>query len=106
MRPFVPPRRRLAFAWLLAAALLFAQTLGLAHQVLHAPGQATDTALFGHHAGADCPLYDQLAHGDALVAAPPLLPPALPAVVPAVAVHDGVAAAFAAAYRARGPPRA
>lgn len=96
---------RLAFAWLLAAALLLAQTLGLAHQVLHAPGTTPDAALFGDHDRADCQLFDHLTLGDALVAA---LPPALPdwpGVLPVAMLQAGIDHGCAAAYSARAPPR-
>jgi len=101
-RPF---HRRLALAWLLAAALLLAQTLGLAHQVLHAPGGAQDTALFGHHDGADCQLFDHLGHGDALAATALLPLPQAPAAAPAAALQPGIAQACSTAYSARAPPR-
>lgn len=98
-------RHRLVLAWLLAAALLLAQSLGLAHQVLHAPGGAQDTALFGHHDGADCQLFDHLAHGDALAAALPPPLPDLPAAAPAAALQPGEARVCSTAYSARAPPR-
>lgn len=105
MMSVTPSRQRLAFAWLLATALLFAQALGQAHQVLHAPGVASDDALFGHHGSAECRLFDQLAHGDAL--ATPALPalPDWPAAAPVAALHAGVEHGCTAVYRARGPPR-
>jgi len=106
MKPRIPPHRRHAYAWLLVAALLFAQTLGLAHLVLHAPGVAGGDALFGQHDGNDCRLYDQLAHGDALAVALPALPPVLPDSAPLAETRAGVEHACAAVYSARAPPRA
>ena len=104
----MPPRRRLACAWLLAAALLLAQTLGLAHQVLHAPGVLSGdqgSALFGHHDGAECQLFDHLSHGDMLVAAALPLPPDRPATAPDGTVRAGVAHGCSTVYSARAPPR-
>ena len=73
-RPAPSLQRPLA-AWLVCA-LLLAQMLGLAHRVAHAGGQPTDTAsapqwrvssLFdAHHDAADCRLFDQASHADAL----------------------------------------
>jgi len=105
MKTPIPARRRLTFAWLLAAVLLLAQGLGVAHRVLHAPGSAGGDALFGHHDRGDCQLYDQLSHGDALAVALPLLPPTLPQAVPEAAGPAGIGRVFAAAYLARAPPR-
>lgn len=102
--PLPTPRRRLALAWWLAAALLLAQTLGLAHHVLHTQAAAPDTALFGHHDRADCQFFDQLALGDALAPAPPALPALPPAVAPVVAVAAAATAVGTAAYQARAPP--
>lgn len=108
MTSTMTPRRRLAFAWLLAAALLLAQTLGLAHQVLHAPGAlsgANESALFGHHDGAECQLFDHLSHGDMLVAAALPLLPDRPGVAPDGMAQAGVAHACSTVYSARAPPR-
>ena len=92
-----PRRLQPLHAWLLAALLLAAQALGLAHRVAHAPGlpaapaQATVFAVADVHAhadaeasahaqheagSADCRLIDQLAHADALCG-DASLPPAL-----------------------------
>jgi hypothetical protein len=100
-------------AWLLAALLLAAQALGLAHRVGHAPGlgKAAVASAAGwsadHKAGSgDCRLVDQLAHADALCG--PLLPATVAAPAHAapqdVAQADGPAAAHRAAL-ARGPPQ-
>lgn len=97
-------------AWLLAALLLGAQALGLAHRVQHAPGVAPAPLAWvdAHEAGdPDCRLIDQLAHGDLLCAAAVAVPAALPAVRPVVlAARPALAAGPAAAYQARAPPRA
>lgn len=107
--------------WLLAAvlALLAAQTLGLAHRVVHpgvsAPVHSHDHAhdhahesadgLFADHDDApDCRLYDQLSHADSL----PVLPLAVAALlVPAflLACREGeTVARHVALFQARGPP--
>lgn len=101
----LPLRPIPASAWLLALALLLAQGLGLAHRVLHAPGMATQDAVFSHHDAAECRLYDALAGADALLAAPSLLAPAPAPVLPDVEWPAGRDLAFAAAFLARGPPR-
>lgn len=100
--------RRPDLAWLLAALLLTAQALGLAHHVRHAPGLAAGAAVWvdGHAAdSADCRLVDQLTHADALCGAT-FAPPSPPQVaVQAAAVQVAAAAAAApAAYQARAPP--
>jgi hypothetical protein len=61
-------------------------------------------SLFGDHEAADCQLFDQLSHGDALATAPVL---ALPLGVPAAhfAHLTGLAVArWAALFQARAPP--
>ena len=118
-------------AWLLAALLLAAQALGLAHRVAHAPGlpgpvvahamafsaagphahshgRADDHAhAHAHHeAGSpDCQLIDQLAHADALCGSTSLSP-ALPrgGAIGAAAAVPVLPHGSAAAYLARGPP--
>lgn len=119
--------------WMLVLALLWAQSLGLWHGIVHgghgvgsvhaslalasaAPDAALSAAgeakshsffesLFGnHHDGVDCELFDQLCHGDALATAPVL---ALPLGVPAahIAHLTGLAVArWAALFQARAPP--
>ena len=117
--------------WILVLALLWAQSLGLWHGIVHGghgvgsvhaslASAAPDTALsaaghakshgfleslFGnHHDGVDCELFDQLSHGDALATAPVL---ALPLGVPAahIAHLTGLAVArWAALFQARAPP--
>jgi len=114
-----PRRRRAAFTVALLAAVVLLQWFGLVHRVAHAPQlaavHAVDAqpahgvldALFGsHHSGADCQLFDQLAHADTLVSfvAPPM--PALPMPGAPPQVHERWhLAAQAAGYLARGPPR-
>jgi hypothetical protein len=124
----VPPGLRLSAgrAWLLAALLLVAQGLGLVHGIAHGnpqvaahacadeehvhearPGFAAAHVHGGsHEAGdAECRLIDQLAHADALFAAPAWagLPPA-GCDAPATAPRLAWAAGGSAAYLARAPP--
>lgn len=123
-----PCRLQPLHAWLLAALLLAAQALGLAHRVAHAPGlpaavvvqaaqtsQTSQTAVAApadapadaqHEAGsADCRLIDQLAHADALCGSASLLPAPLRAVaLSTVAAVPALPRGSAAAYLARGPP--
>ena len=121
-----PPRRlRVLHVWWLAALLLAAQALGLAHRVAHATGlpsavavQAAALAIgsadapahgdagAGHEAGsADCRLIDQLAHADALCGSG-YSPPALPRTSASgtLASFPALPLGSAAAYLARGPP--
>lgn len=115
-----------AIVCLLTLALLLAQTLGLMHGTLHAPGSASVVSVVtagmskadGGHAGqgplaslfsshasdADCRLYDQASHGSAaLHVASLVLPVLLPSF--AVAIFEGEALArWAALFDARGPP--
>jgi hypothetical protein len=126
-QPRRPSRMQPLHAWLLAALLLAAQALGLAHRVAHAPGlpaaasaQATvlasadvhahadaDAAAHApHEAGsADCRLIDQLAHADALCGSASL-PPALLSATTLGTLADlpVLPLGSAAAYLARGPP--
>lgn len=115
LRPFVSSRP--LHAWLLAALLLAAQALGLAHHIRHAPGlgaAATTVAAAppdwadGHAAGsAECRLVDQLAHADGLCDATWAAAPAAPASpAPAAVPTPAPRAGSAAAYRARAPPLA
>lgn len=119
-----------ALTLLFAAALLWAQMLGLAHAVLHGPqvqaagtiheahapdsggGATSRTGLLGHLLGhadrqdaPDCQLWDHLAQATALVAVPALL---LPQLVPLFLVQAPVpplAIDFFAPYGARAPPK-
>ena len=119
--------RLLRHGWLLRwvlAALLCLPLLGALHQVVHAPQRAAlqspDASLAvvasaaksalaplfaGHGSDADCRVFDQLAHGQAL---PSVLAWALPALAPVgphpqrVQTQVGQAPA---SVRARGPPR-
>lgn len=110
-RPHRPHAGR-GFAALLAFALLWAQALGLAHRVLHAPGVPLAIAsAAGHDDGlrhapqsAECRLYDHLAAGDAVAVATPVdvvasLPAAAQAEPPA-----RQAGSSPPGYRARAPP--
>lgn len=107
-----------AGAWLLVLALLWAQALGLAHRVLHAggapvavvdAGHAAPAGLLGHLLGgksgdAECRLYDQLAHGDAVPLPPVVALPALPPALLAVVEPTLVCVLARAAFAARAPP--
>lgn len=97
-------------ALVLAALLLAAQGLGLAHHAVH--GHAGDAAhaaawLDGHEDGsADCRLIDQLGHADlafgtmsALAAAP------CDAAGPAKGMATPPGQTLSLAYRARAPPQ-
>ena len=121
------------YPWVLVLALLWAQSLGLWHGIVHA-GHGLDSthatlaltnslsdvapsaagassphslfeSLFGnHHEGVDCELFDQLCHGHALATALVLV---LPLGVPAAhtAYLTGLAVArWAALFQARAPP--
>lgn len=105
-RDWATKGRRWAFG--LAAALLLAQALGLAHHVLHGGTPAHDDEHFaGHEAGdAQCRLIDALAGGDALPAAVTAVadPPGAVA-QPVFAGAARVAACAGAPYEARAPPR-
>jgi hypothetical protein len=106
-------------ASLLLVALLTAQTLGLLHREVHAgvavshgpsriqPGSpvAELQALFAHrHDSAECKLFDQLSHNDAVVHSD-LGTPGLPSAALDTAGPTGRhVAAQAAGYLARGPP--
>lgn len=109
-------RQGAAWAWALAAALLFAQGLGQLHRVQHAAGlhaEAAAGAAEGHghfdgHAAGDgqCRLLDALAAADLLPGLPGSVPPLPPAQPPRVAsVPAGVAAPGQSPYEARAPPR-
>lgn len=107
--PLIPARTRrraIAFA-LIALLLLGAQTLGLAHRVLHGGALAGSQQVdgFGHAPGTFCPLYDQLAGADPLPVATSLAPPLRPASQQAIAAQP--TARGASVYRpfqARAPP--
>jgi len=121
------PRRplgRVALAGLLALALVWSQSLGLWHRVVHqrlAHGTtavavqtgASDAAralglverLFaGHRGDADCQFFDQHSHGDALtgVGCAAVVLAALPALV--LTSHALAVARWHAQFQARGPP--
>lgn len=86
-------RRVSRWAWLFALTLLLAQGVGLGHRALHALGHAgaissadlhdhaaADDHGFGHAAGDEqCRLLDQLALGDLVPPATPVLPVPVPA---------------------------
>ncbi|MCW7539187.1 hypothetical protein OOT46_15190 [Aquabacterium sp. A7-Y] len=114
--------RRLA-AWLLAAALLWAQALGLAHRIQHGgsgaggPGPVSVSAgtglaqafqaLFGHTADdRSCPLYDHAAGGDAGVWKHSAIGCGETAAAELPPVSEGRRTGPERAFDARGPPRA
>jgi hypothetical protein len=113
MNPVAQARRwmRPLHALLLAALLLAAQGLGLAHHVAHAQGGlATAHAgpwLDGHDDGsADCRLVDQLGHADLAFGALAALPPATVSTAPpAVCSRSAQPLAPARPYQARAPPQ-
>jgi hypothetical protein len=93
----------------LAAVLVLAQAIGLAHQIAHAPGPqpAHDSALFGDHeaGGEQCCLLDSLLADPLPAAADAPVARAAP-----VAAPDGPRAARRARpalppFGARAPPR-
>jgi hypothetical protein len=102
--------------WLLAWALLAAQTLGLLHRAVHVPAGAPLAAqakaaqpgwaqdLFASHEGdSGCRLYDQLG-ASGFTPEPPRLPAmALPVFV-AAAVVQAALPARTCTFDARGPP--
>ncbi|HSV68562.1 MAG TPA: hypothetical protein VLI72_00510 [Methylibium sp.] len=97
-------------AALLVLALLWAQAIGLAHRAVHALGVphvavATVADALGHAPQSpECRLFDQLAAGDMLVAAPALVaaaPAAAAASLPLPTCHAG---RVCLAYAARAPP--
>lgn len=115
-------------AWLLVAAVLWIQMLGLAHRTLHgvagtglhavsvSPQESTAVSagkpaqdLLGHllapqgH-GQECQLYDHLGQPDGLLALPLALPAVLPALRWVASALAQLAAAPPAAYAARAPP--
>jgi hypothetical protein len=109
--------RRTRRAWLpfVAAALLFAQMLGLVHRIAHAPvGHATLAApaahsvvdkLFGDHDDASkCRLYDQLTHADLAFDSTCATVMSVPHGIDALPHPAWHIAAQAAGFLARGPP--
>lgn len=113
-----------ALACVLVLALLWAQSLGLWHSVVHGdafhggrsgvvqpiaqePVQTPSLLqrLFaGHQYDADCQFFDQHSHGDALTGvAPAIAVLALPAAV-LVASHALAVARWHSLFQARGPP--
>lgn len=118
------PLGRCAVACLLVLALVWAQSLGLWHSVVHGdafhtgrtaavqsaapePGHAPsllERLFAGHQNDADCQFFDQHSHGDVLsgvAAAMAVL--ALPTPV-LVASHALAVARWHALFQARGPP--
>lgn len=124
--PSQPPRWRQPLALLLVLALLWAQLLGLAHRVWHAPQasaavaiqetvhgpiQQAPAGLLAHLLGSgqsdpDCRVFDQLAHADSLPTVPALALAALPPIFLAPAPYLRLALAAGAPFAARAPPAA
>jgi hypothetical protein len=109
--------RRTRRAWLplVAAALLFAQMLGLAHRIAHVPAaHATVAAAAPHHAAhtlfgdhddaSKCRLYDQLTHTDLAFDSASIAVTSMPPGIEAMPRPAGHIAAQAAGFLARGPP--
>lgn len=122
------PRRplgRVALAGLLALALVWSQSLGLWHRVVHrdlvpattassaqqtvaskAPREAgvLERLFAGHRGDADCQFFDQHSHSDALtcVASATEVLAALPGLV--LTSHALAVARWHAQFQARGPP--
>lgn len=116
-------RARHSSAWLLALALLLAQTLGLVHGQLHAtaqqlarahahaelsegaPAERWEALFDAHRSAADCRVFDQLSHGDAAASLPLLAPPPLPAAAWLLEFFQAqLRARLGAPFDARGPP--
>lgn len=112
--------RHLLPAFLLALALVLAQTLGLLHRVAHegAPGAALAaaaaqadpvhgwlTSLFGGHdeQTPECRLFDGLGHG-AFADLPVLALPVLPLAQLVARTHADFIARWVTLFDARGPP--
>ena len=98
--------RRILTVWLLALALVGAQALGLAHQVLHGQAAAiSGTGLFADHEGEPaCPLYDQLSGAAITPDVPVLCVPAIPPLFIIAFAQGESLARWAALFDARGPP--
>lgn len=115
-------------AWMrvlgLVAALLWSQWLGVSHAIWHSPGLgglathgaganppaahpvASDAAddLLAHGSDAQCRLFDQLAHSDALTPHTPHWAVSSPAQACLAAVPAVAPVRIALAYSARAPP--
>lgn len=107
-----PPLRRPLAAWLVCAMLL-AQMLGLTHRIAHADGPHERTlsgpeahaSLFdAHDDPADCRLFDQSAHADAIGIDPATTPSSAQPQAPLPRPPQLVAMGAQRAYLARGPP--
>ena len=101
--------RAIAFA-LLAFVLVGAQSLGLAHRVLHGGAASSMVGVvdpFGHapHDGVACPLYDQLAGAELLTVDTPPAPVAAATFIEPAAIRlASHAGAAPSPFRARAPP--
>lgn len=99
------PRPTVIHAWLLAAVLLLAQGVAMAHRFAHEPSAGDGWSQDHEAGGAECRLVDQLAHADALCGGDAPVP-ALVGVGAAASARPASVLAIAApaAYLARGPP--
>jgi len=124
--------RRALVAWLVFS-FVATQALGLIHGITHAPGAGSGLGagqgsghvtvpaahdqpargagagwmdgLFSHDSGgADCRLYDQVGHGDAMPGVPALVLPSVPPVHVFLFFQGEAVARWAALFDARGPP--
>lgn len=95
----------------MALALLWAQAVGLAHRIQHAPGvsdagRAEQRSSLGHvPQSAECRLYDHLVAGDASPVTVLALPPNWGKEAPTWTGESVAVAATWEAFRARAPPR-
>ena len=118
----------LGAALLLVCALLWAQALGLAHGIVHGPqlsgshGMSQQAAAFvagadrlvvesvwtrllaAHQGDADCQLFDQLGHAEALPGLPLLALPVLAPLAPVIVAVRRRCAGLPLLFQARGPP--
>lgn len=119
-----PLGARRALACVLVLALVWAQSLGLWHSVVHADvlpgGRAGVTQLAaldsgqppslmqrlfaGHQYDTDCQFFDQHSHGDALAGAGAAMAPLALPTTALVASHALAVARWLALFQARGPP--
>lgn len=133
LTPRVTAGRVSVYPWVLVLALLWAQSLGLWHGIVHGGralgsvhasltlGGAAPDAVLGaagaplhhgffkslfsnHHEGVDCELFDQLCHGDALATKLVLAVPLGVPVVPIAQLTGLAVARWAALFQARAPP--
>ncbi|OYU45781.1 MAG: hypothetical protein CFE44_05695 [Burkholderiales bacterium PBB4] len=108
---------RTVYAALLALALLWAQSLGYTHAVVHGLPHAGPTAVQAqqaeapnlgwpdHDAGdAQCRLLDQLSHADSVPGVPWVFLPVVLSATPLLLQQGLAVARWAALFQARAPP--